>query len=160
MQYSTAQYSGLSEYSTVQRPAYIQYSTVQYSTVPSLNTVEYSWVHFTSLPEYRAEQYIIFEMRRRKNIYMMYITKKTFGLIHVYFLYTVFRATYCALISKVTWLLNCLWKIAVERGWRIQSCGRIQLVVDLEIARGKNSPVFKKHLVPVAALGNNFIPFV
>ena len=25
---------------------------------------------------------------------------------------------------------------------------------------GKKSPVFNKHLVPVAALGNNFIPFV
>ena len=34
-----------------------------------------------------------------------------------------------------------------------------QLAVDLEKAGGK-SPVFKKHLVPVAALGNNFIPFV
>ena len=31
---------------------------------------------------------------------------------------------------------------------------------NLERARGKKSPVFKKHLVPVASLGNNFIPFV
>ena len=30
----------------------------------------------------------------------------------------------------------------------------------LILAGGKKSPVFKKHLVPVAALGNNFIPFV
>ena len=30
------------------------------------------------------------------------VTIKNFGLIHVYFLYTVFRATYSALISKVT----------------------------------------------------------
>ena len=28
------------------------------------------------------------------------ITKKNFGLIHVYFLYTVFRVTYRTLISK------------------------------------------------------------
>ena len=35
-----------------------------------------------------------------------YITKKNFGLIPVYFLYTVFLATYRAVISKVTCLLN------------------------------------------------------
>ena len=32
----------------------------------------------------------------------IYITNKNFGLIHVYFLYTVFRATYRVVISKVT----------------------------------------------------------
>ena len=32
----------------------------------------------------------------------MNLTEKNFGLIHVYFLYTVFRATYSALISKDT----------------------------------------------------------
>ena len=38
------------------------------------------------------------------NICILYhITKKNFGLIHVYFLYTVFRATYWAVISKVTY---------------------------------------------------------
>ena len=35
-------------------------------------------------------------------IYNIHITKKNFGLIHVYFLYTVFRVTYRTLISKVT----------------------------------------------------------
>ena len=49
---------------------------------------------------------------------------------------------------------------AVGEGWGILSVGRIQLAFDLETAGGKKSPVFKKHLVPVAALGNNFIPFV
>ena len=42
----------------------------------------------------------------------------------------------------------------------ILSGGRIQLAVDHEIAGGKKSLLFKKHRVPVAALGNNFIPFV
>ena len=42
-------------------------------------------------------------------------------------------------------------KIAVEEGWGILSVGRIQLVFDLETAGEKKSPVFKKHLVPVAA---------
>ena len=41
-----------------------------------------------------------------KKAYITNITKKNFGLIHVYFLYTVFRATYRALISKVTWLMQ------------------------------------------------------
>ena len=45
-------------------------------------------------------------------------------------------------------------------GRGILNGGRIQLAFDLEIAGGKKSPVFKKHLVPVAALGNNCIPFV
>ena len=40
----------------------------------------------------------------------VYITKKNFGLIHVYFLYTVFRAAYRAVISKVTCLLNYIEK--------------------------------------------------
>ena len=35
-------------------------------------------------------------------IYATYNYKENFGLIHVYFLYTVFRATYRAVISKVT----------------------------------------------------------
>ena len=51
------------------------------------------------------------------------ITKKNFGLIHVYFLYTVFRDTYSALIRKVTCLLNYLKKSR----WGILSVGRIQL---------------------------------
>ena len=51
-------------------------------------------------------------------------------------------------------------KIAVGEGWVIHSVGRIQLVFDLETAGGKKSPMFKKHLVPVASLGNNFILFV
>ena len=48
-------------------------------------------------------------------------------------------------------------KIAVGEGWGILSGGGIQLVVDLVKARGKKAPVFKKHLVPVAALRNVFI---
>ena len=39
-----------------------------------------------------------------------FITKKNFRLIHVYFLYTVFRATYRAVLSKVTCLLNYIEK--------------------------------------------------
>ena len=46
-------------------------------------------------------------------IHMYNITKKNLGLIHVYFLYTVFRAIYRALINKVTCLLNYLKKIGV-----------------------------------------------
>ena len=68
-------------------------------------------------------------------IYIM--TKNNFGLIHVYFLYTLFRATYRALINKVTWLQK-------KSGWGILSVGRIQLAFDLEIAGGKKSPVFKR----------------
>ena len=45
-------------------------------------------------------------------------------------------------------------------GWGILSVGRKQLAFDLEIAGGKKSPVIKKHLVPVTALGINSIPFV
>ena len=44
-------------------------------------------------------------------------------------------------------------KIAV---WGILSVGRVQLEFNLGRVGGKKSPVFKK----VAALGNNFIPFV
>ena len=86
------------------------------------------------------------------------ITKKNFGLIHVYFLYTVFRVTYRTLISKG--YMTTKLKIAVGEGWGILSVGRVQLEFNLGRAGGKKSPVFKKHLVPVAALGNNFIPFV
>ena len=51
-------------------------------------------------------------------------------------------------------------KIAVGEGWGILSFGRVQLEFNLGRAGGKKSPVYKKHLVQVAALGNNFIPFV
>ena len=53
---------------------------------------------------------------------------------------------------------NCLKKIAVGEGRGVLSGCLIQLTVDLEIAGGKKSPVFKKHFVPVAALVNNCIP--
>ena len=69
----------------------------------------------------------------------MFIPKKNFGLIHVYFLYTVFRATYSALIRKVTCLLNYLKKIAVGEGWGILSVGCIQSAFYLEIAGGKKN---------------------
>ena len=39
------------------------------------------------------------------------ITKKNFELIHVYFIYTVFRATYRAVISKVTFFPPSYLKI-------------------------------------------------
>ena len=39
-------------------------------------------------------------------IHINKLTEKNFGLIHVYFLYTVFRATYRAVISKVACLLR------------------------------------------------------
>ena len=55
---------------------------------------------------------------------------------------------------RVTWLLN--WKSR----WGILSVGCVELEFNLERVGGKKSPVFKKPLVPVAALGNNFIPFV
>ena len=48
----------------------------------------------------------------------------------------LFRATYRALVSKVTCLLNYLKKIAVGEGWGILSVGRIQLAFYLEIAGG------------------------
>ena len=51
-------------------------------------------------------------------------------------------------------------KIAVGEGWGILSVGRIKLAFYLEIAGGKKSTVFKKHLVLVAVLGNNLISFV
>ena len=44
------------------------------------------------------------------HLYLIDITERNFGLIHVYFLYTVFCATYRALTSKVTCLLNYLKK--------------------------------------------------
>ena len=47
-------------------------------------------------------------------------------------------------------------KIAVGEGWGVLSVGRVQFEFNLGTAGGKKSPVFKKHLVPVAALGNNF----
>ena len=52
------------------------------------------------------EQYMLREIARCEDIFIYtYLTKKNFGLLHVYFLYTVFRAKYRALISKVTCLL-------------------------------------------------------
>ena len=46
------------------------------------------------------------EIARCEDIFIYtYLTKKNFGLLHVYFLYTVFRAKYRALFSKVTCLL-------------------------------------------------------
>ena len=63
---------------------------------------------------------------------------------------------YSALISKVTWLLNCLKKIAVgDSLWWSYTVG-----IWSWDSREKKSPVFKNHLVLVAALGNNFIPFL
>ena len=66
----------------------------------------------------------------------IHITKKNFGLIHVYFLYTVFRVTYRTLISKG--YMTAKLKIAVGEGWGILSVGRVQLAFDLETAGGKN----------------------
>ena len=50
----------------------------------------------------RVGRFVIFCIFTQLN---MYVTENNFGLIHVYFLYTVFRATYRAVISKVTWLV-------------------------------------------------------
>ena len=72
------------------------------------------------------------------------ITKKNFGLIHVYFLYTVFRATYRAVISKVICLLNCIEKNRGGGGVGELSVGRIQLAFNLEIAGGKKGYRYKK----------------
>ena len=70
----------------------------------------------------------------------------------------MFRVTYRTLISKG--YMTTKLKIAVGEEWGILSVGRVQLEFNLGRVGGKKSPVFKKHLVPVAALGNNFIPFV
>ena len=64
------------------------------------------------------------------------ITKKNFGLIHVYFLYTVFRVTYITLFSKG--YMTTKLKIAVGEGWGILSVGRVQLEINLGRAGGKN----------------------
>ena len=61
----------------------------------------------------------------------------------------MFRVTYRTLISKG--YMTTKLKIAVGEGWGILSVGRVQLEFNLGRAGGKKSPVFKKHLVPVAA---------
>ena len=58
---------------------------------------------------HKVTKHILERLKTGKDIYVymnIIITKKNFGLIQVYFLYTVFRATYIALISKVTWLID------------------------------------------------------
>ena len=72
----------------------------------------------------------------------------------------MFRATYRAVISKVTCLLNYIEK---KPGWGQvgdSQCWSYTVGILSRDSRGKKSPMFKKHLVPVAALGNNFISFI
>ena len=71
--------------------------------------------HHYSVPKHRkkwpSEQYLLSIHLSFISNYLsidIYITKKNFGLIHVYFLYTVFRATYSALLIYIYIYLSIL----------------------------------------------------
>ena len=77
-------------------------------------------------------------------IHINKLTEKNFGLIHVYFLYTVFRVTYRTLISKG--YMTTKLKIAVGEGWGILSVGRVQLEFNLGRVGGKNHQCLRSTL--------------
>ena len=69
------------------------------------------------IEDYIDARYSKLYFANNKYIYIyMYITKKNFGLIHVYFLYKVFRVTYRTLISKgyMTTICICICIVFVE----------------------------------------------